>query len=93
LPGSGATARPSSRTLYFAYALARRLPEGVSADAFNPGMVAGTALGRSFPAPVRFVARHILPHLTWLLRRVMTPNIRSAAESGGPLAWAHFYAW
>lgn len=73
--------------LYFTYALARRLPDGVTANAFNPGMVLGTALGRSQPAPVRFVAAHVLPHLTWLLRRVMTPNIHSAAESGGALAW------
>ncbi|WP_100445320.1 SDR family NAD(P)-dependent oxidoreductase [Glycomyces xiaoerkulensis] len=73
--------------LYFTYALARRLPEGVTANAFNPGMVPGTALGRSLPAPVRFVAKHLLPHLTWLLRRVLTPNIHSAAESGRALAW------
>lgn len=73
--------------LYFTYALARRLPDGVTANAFNPGMVLGTALGRSLPAPVRFVAAHVLPRLTWLLRRVMTPNIHSAAESGGTLAW------
>jgi NAD(P)-dependent dehydrogenase (short-subunit alcohol dehydrogenase family) len=73
--------------LYFTYALARRLPEGVTANAFDPGVVLGTSLGRSLPAPVRFVATHILPRLTWLLRRVMTPNIHSAAESGGALAW------
>jgi NAD(P)-dependent dehydrogenase (short-subunit alcohol dehydrogenase family) len=73
--------------LYFTYALARRLPEGVTANAFNPGMVLGTALGRSLPAPVRFIARHVLPRLTWLLRRVMSPDINSATESGGALAW------
>jgi NAD(P)-dependent dehydrogenase (short-subunit alcohol dehydrogenase family) len=73
--------------LYFTYALARRLPEGVTANAFNPGMVLGTALGRSLPAPVRFIARHVLPRLTWLLRRLMSPDINSATESGGALAW------
>ena len=50
-------------------------------------MVLGTSLGRSLPAPVRFVSRHVLPHLTWLLRRVVTPNIHSAPESGSALAW------
>lgn len=25
--------------------------------------------------------------MTWLLRRVVTPNIHSAAEAGGALAW------
>ena len=73
--------------LYFTYSLARRLPTGVTANAFNPGMVMGTNLGRSLPAPVRFVARRILPHLTWLLRRVMTPNINTTETAGGSLAW------
>lgn len=73
--------------LYFTYSLARRLPAGVTANAFNPGMVLGTRLGRSLPAPVRFVATRILPHLTWLLRRVMTPNINTAEAAGSALAW------
>ncbi|MBB6551304.1 SDR family NAD(P)-dependent oxidoreductase [Nonomuraea rubra] len=73
--------------LYFTYALARRLPEGVTANAFNPGMVPGTALGRSLPAPVRFISSHVFPRLTWLLRRVVSPNVNSAAESGAALAW------
>lgn len=73
--------------IYFTYALARRLPDGVTANAFNPGMVLGTGLGRSLPAPARFVADHVLPRTTWLLRQVLTPNIHSAAESGGALAW------
>jgi NAD(P)-dependent dehydrogenase (short-subunit alcohol dehydrogenase family) len=74
--------------IYFTYALARRLPEGVTANAFNPGMMLDTALGRSLPAPVRFVARHVLPRLTWLLRRTLTDNIHTTQESGRALAWA-----
>ena len=73
--------------IYFTYALARRLPAGVTVNAFNPGMVLGTGLGRSLPSPMRFVANHVAPRATWLLRRVVTPNIHSAAESGGALAW------
>lgn len=73
--------------LYFTYALARRLPDGVTANAFDPGIVLGTGLGRSLPAPVRFVARYVLPRLTWLLRRALTPHIYSAPESGSALAW------
>ncbi|MDW5329479.1 SDR family NAD(P)-dependent oxidoreductase [Plantactinospora sp. KLBMP9567] len=73
--------------IYFTYALARRLPDGVTANAFDPGMVLGTSLGRSLPTPVRFVSRHVLPHLTWLLRRAVTPHIYSAPESGSALAW------
>lgn len=73
--------------IYFTYALARRLPEGVTANAFNPGMMLDTALGRSLPAPLRFAARHVMPRLTWLLRRTLTDNIHTTQESGRALAW------
>ncbi|MBX7269782.1 SDR family NAD(P)-dependent oxidoreductase [Micromonospora sp. Llam7] len=72
--------------IYFTYALAARLPAGVTANTFNPGLVPGTGLQRSAPAPIRFLARHVLPHATWLLRRMVTPNVHSAAESGAALA-------
>lgn len=73
--------------IYFTYALARRLPDGVTANAFDPGMVMGTGLGRSLPAPVRFISRYVLPRMTWLLRRALTPHVYSATESGSVLAW------
>ncbi|MBE1878812.1 SDR family NAD(P)-dependent oxidoreductase [Myceligenerans pegani] len=73
--------------MYFTYALARRLPEGVTANAFDPGMVLGTGLGRSLPAPVKFLSDHVFPRLTWLLRRTVTSDIRTAEESGSALAW------
>lgn len=73
--------------VYFTYALARRLPDGVTANAFNPGMVVGTGLGRSLPAPVKFLSTYIFPRITWLLRRAVTPNINTAEEAGGALAW------
>jgi NAD(P)-dependent dehydrogenase (short-subunit alcohol dehydrogenase family) len=73
--------------VYFTYALARRLPAGVTANAFDPGMMLGTGLGRSLPAPVRFVAERIFPRITWLLRRTVTDNITTAQESGRALAW------
>jgi NAD(P)-dependent dehydrogenase (short-subunit alcohol dehydrogenase family) len=73
--------------VYFTYGLARRLPAGVTANAFNPGMLLGTGLGRSLPAPVRFIAKHVLPHAQPLLRRFVTNNIHTAEESGAALAW------
>jgi NAD(P)-dependent dehydrogenase (short-subunit alcohol dehydrogenase family) len=72
--------------IYFTYALAARLPAGVTANAFNPGLVLGTGLQRSAPAPVRFLARYILPHATWLVRRVVTPSVHSTEETGAALA-------
>jgi NAD(P)-dependent dehydrogenase (short-subunit alcohol dehydrogenase family) len=73
--------------IYFTYALARRLPAGVTANAFDPGMMLGTALGRSLPAPLRFVSERIFPRITWLLRRTITDNINTAQESGRALVW------
>jgi NAD(P)-dependent dehydrogenase (short-subunit alcohol dehydrogenase family) len=74
-------------SIYFTYALDRRLPDGVTANAYDPGMVLGTGLGRSLPAPVKFLSDHVFPHITWLLRRTITPTILTAEESGGTLAW------
>jgi NAD(P)-dependent dehydrogenase (short-subunit alcohol dehydrogenase family) len=72
--------------VYFTYALARRLPAGVTANAFDPGMVPGTGLTREAPAPMHFAATHVLPHMIPLLRRVMNPNIHTVRESGDALA-------
>ena len=72
--------------VYFTYALARRLPVGVTANAFDPGMVPGTGLTREAPAPIRFAATHVLPHMIPLLRRVMNPNVHTVQESGDALA-------
>jgi NAD(P)-dependent dehydrogenase (short-subunit alcohol dehydrogenase family) len=73
--------------VYFTYALARRLPAGVTANAFNPGLVPETGLTREAAAPIRFAAIHIMPHIRPLLRRTVTPNVHTVKESGGALAW------
>jgi len=73
--------------IIYTYELARRLPTGITANAFNPGLVPGTGLQRSAPAPVRIIAKHILPRMTWLVRRVMTPNVHTPEESGSSLAY------
>jgi NAD(P)-dependent dehydrogenase (short-subunit alcohol dehydrogenase family) len=72
--------------VYFTYALARRLPPGVTANAFDPGLMPGTGLMREAPAPFRFVANHVLPHAIPLLRRVYSPNVHTVQESGDALA-------
>jgi NAD(P)-dependent dehydrogenase (short-subunit alcohol dehydrogenase family) len=73
--------------IYFTYALARRLPPGVTANAYDPGMILGTGLQRSAPAPLRFVAKHVLPHAKPLVRRFVTDKVYTAEESGAVLAW------
>jgi NAD(P)-dependent dehydrogenase (short-subunit alcohol dehydrogenase family) len=72
--------------IYFTYALARRLPEGVTANAFDPGLMPGTGLFRNTPAPFRFIMGKVMPHAIPLLRRVYSPNIHTPQESGGALA-------
>lgn len=72
--------------VYFTYALARRLPPGITANAFDPGLMPGTGLMREAPAPFRFIANHVLPHAIPLLRRVYSPNVHTAQESGANLA-------
>ena len=69
--------------VYFAYALASRLPAGITANAFDPGLMPGTALMREAPALLRFIVKHI--PIT-LLRRLFSPNVHTAQESGDALA-------
>jgi len=72
--------------VYFTYALARRLPDGVTANAFDPGLMPGTGLVREAPAPLRFANAHVLPHVIPLARRLHMPNIHTVQESGDSLA-------
>ena len=69
--------------IYFTYALARRLPAGITANAFDPGLMPGTRLMREAPAAFRFILRHIP---IALLRRLFSPNVHTAEESGDALA-------
>ena len=70
----------------FSHELARRLPSGVTVNAFDPGLMPGTGLAREWPAPLRFVGNHVLPRMIPLLRYVLSPNIHTPAESGAALA-------
>jgi NAD(P)-dependent dehydrogenase (short-subunit alcohol dehydrogenase family) len=72
--------------VYFTYALARRLPDGVTANAFDPGLMPGTGLVREAPAPLRFANAHVLPHIIPVARRLHMPNIHTVKESGDALA-------
>lgn len=70
----------------FSYELARRLPPGVTVNAFDPGLMFGTGLSREYPAPLRWLSNHVLPRTIPVLRRVLSPNIHTPAESGAALA-------
>jgi NAD(P)-dependent dehydrogenase (short-subunit alcohol dehydrogenase family) len=72
--------------IYFTYALARRLPDGVTANAFDPGLMPGTGLVREAVAPLRFINSHVFPRMIPLLRRFFRPNVHTVEESGAAVA-------
>jgi NAD(P)-dependent dehydrogenase (short-subunit alcohol dehydrogenase family) len=72
--------------VYFTYGLAPRLPDGVTVNAFDPGLMPGTGLAREYPAVFRFAWHAVMPRLIPLLRRVVLENIHTPEESGAALA-------
>ncbi len=73
--------------IYFTYALSRHLRPGVTVNAFDPGLTPGTGLTRDAPAPIRFIAKHVLPRAIPLLRRTYkTSNVHTIVESGQSMA-------
>lgn len=78
--------------IMWAYALNRRfakVPEKHwTVNAFDPGLMPGTGLAREYPAFLRFIWLHVMPHMLPLLRLVMTPNMHTTKESGSALARA-----
>ena len=70
----------------FSHELARRLPPGITTNAFDPGLMPGTNLIREAPAPLRFLWAHVLPRILPLLRRFVLANVHTIAESGAALA-------
>ena len=72
--------------VYFTYGLALRLPEGITVNAFDPGLMPGTGLAREYPAVVRFAWHNIMPRLIPVLRLVLVKNIHTPEESGKALA-------
>lgn len=73
-----------------AYELDRRIQlcgrSGPSVMAFDPGLMPGTGLARTYPAPLRLIWSLVLPRLIPLMRLAMGPNVNSTAESGDNLA-------
>ena len=72
--------------VFFSYELARRLPAGVTVNAFDPDLMPGTGLVREGSAPLRFLWHLVLPRILPLLRRFISPDIHTPAESGAALA-------
>jgi NAD(P)-dependent dehydrogenase (short-subunit alcohol dehydrogenase family) len=81
---AGRTAYSTSKLglIYLTHALAQRLPAGVDAFSFNPGLVPGTGLVRDSGPISRFAFRRIMPVMT------LTPYARSLKVSSTDLAAA-----
>lgn len=74
--------------VYCTYELARRLAaspdqrlQSICVNAFDPGLMPATGLARTYPAPLRFVSKYVLPALALFMS-----NIHSPATSGRRLA-------
>ena len=91
-PGSRAGRRRYTTSklcnVYCTHELARRLAasldqrlQSISADAFDPGLMPATGLARTYPAPLRFISKYILPALALFMS-----NVNSPATSGRRLA-------
>ena len=91
-PGSRAGRRRYTTSklcnVYSTYELVRRLAaspdqrlQSISVNAFDPGLMPATGLARTYPAPLRFVSRRILPALGLFMSNIHTP-----ATSGRRLA-------
>lgn len=64
------------------YSLQRHLAgTSIRVNAFDPGMVPGTGLARTYPRVLRFVWKNVLP-----LMRVFMRNVNSAQKPGANLA-------
>lgn len=80
--------------LYFAYELDRRIRSGstrvapgVTVTAFDPGMMPGTGLARTYPAPIKWVWENVMPAAVPLLRMFMQRgNVKTPEQSGAALA-------
>ena len=73
-----------------AYELDRRIQlcgrPGPSVLAFDPGLMPGTGLARTYPPLLRALWSLVLPNIIPLLRAMLGPNVNSAAVSGDNLA-------
>lgn len=60
--------------------------KGWTVTAFDPGLMPGTGLAREAGPVLQFLFTRVLPHLIWLLRRLVSPNVHRPRESGEALA-------
>jgi NAD(P)-dependent dehydrogenase (short-subunit alcohol dehydrogenase family) len=72
--------------IYFTYGLAQRLPEQITVNAFDPGMMPGTGLAREYSSLMRFVWFSLMPKILPLMRFLLVKNIHTPKASGTAMA-------
>lgn len=72
--------------MYFTYGLAKRLPTGITVNAFDPGMMPGTGLAREYSPLMRFMWHAVMPNILPLMRLLLVKNIHTPKESGSAMA-------
>ncbi|CAL9600344.1 SDR family NAD(P)-dependent oxidoreductase [Streptomyces sp. enrichment culture] len=79
---AGRTAYSTSKlaAIYLIHEYARRLPTGIDAVGYNPGLVPGTGLTRNAGPVARFAMRRVMPAMT------LTPFATSRTAAGRHLA-------
>jgi len=89
---SGSLAYVNSKlcNMWFTYELARRveakrMADRITVNAYEPGLVPGSALARDYPAALRFIWDRVLPGLAQVLTSVW-PEINPAPKAGAALA-------
>jgi NAD(P)-dependent dehydrogenase (short-subunit alcohol dehydrogenase family) len=81
--------------IFCTYELARQLDQSgdprlrsIHVNAFDPGMMPGTGLARTYPGPLRFLRNYVLPALTLFQKNVNRPSTsgrRLAALASGQI--------
>ena len=71
--------------VFFTYELSRRLAssgdgrlQSIKVNAFDPGFMPTTGLGRSWPPFLRWVSANVLPLLRFVMKNVHTPDVSGA---------------
>jgi light-dependent protochlorophyllide reductase len=89
---SGQRAYSNSKlcNMWFMYELVRRLKTAqldskVTVNAYDPGLVPGSGLGRDYPAAMRFVWENIMPQMAKVVTHI-TGQVNPAPKAGAAMA-------
>lgn len=89
-PGRQRYASSKLANIMWTYGLHDRLSrakKNITVVAFDPGLMPGTGLAREASPIERWLWKNLMPRIIPVLRKLLSPNVHPAAESGASLAW------